>query len=216
MRHLVAIAALAVPLPAFAQPEGADTPAQAEPATESSAGIPAASDMIGGRLRLAASGLVAVPFGELDAELDLSDVAEVGFGGQLQIGYGIGRHVELGLFGEYTAFSDGDRCARCGASSFAGGPFLRYHLVQGTRFDPWASVAVALRHLSTDEFGDTSGLDWLRLELGADWYALSQIGFGPYAGLTLGTFTDPPTGRGASVYGIFTAGLRLLFDPVGR
>src|SRR5690606_33238202 len=93
-------------------------------------------------------------------------------------------------FREYTAFSDGDRCARCGASSFAGGPFLRYHLVQGTRFDPWASVAVALRHLSTDELGDTSGLDWLRLELGADWYALSQIGFGPYAGLTLGTFTD--------------------------
>jgi hypothetical protein len=56
----------------------------------------------------------------------------------------------------------------------------------------------------------------MKLSLGGTWYALSQLGFGPYLELELATLTDTPATADPSVFANFGAGLRLQFDFRGR
>jgi hypothetical protein len=204
-----AVALLTAGKPAAAEPAEGDGEEHPEP-------IPPATDRLGGHLVLRAGPLVAVPFGALDGRTDFSDTAGVGLGAVADLGIGISRVVVLGGWFEYTAFGNANDHCGCDARSIAAGPFARYHLVQGTRFDPWLSLGVGYRRVETRAPSSTySGFD-ARLELGGDWYALSQIAFGPYAGLSLGSFTDRPGTSSATAYGSFTAGLRIAFDVKGR
>jgi hypothetical protein len=118
----------------------------------------------------------------------------------------------LGAWGELDSYSAASNCPACSGKSFAGGPFLRYHLVQGTRFDPWGSLAVGVRSTSVDIGNATahhSGPELLKLTLGGDWYPTANLAFGPYVTLDLGTY-------GSAAYEGLGAGLRLILDLPGK
>jgi hypothetical protein len=219
------LAALLVSAPlAAATPPAAATAEPSDPALapDSDAGpepIPAAVDTLGGHLLLAAGPLGSVPFARLDGRTDFSDVAGVGVGIAGDAGIGLARSLAIGGWFEYVAFGSPSGCSACDATSLAVGPYVRYHLVQGTRFDPRISLGLGYRSLRATSLTGArryGGIDWLKLELGGDWYALSQVGVGPFAELTFGTFTDRPGGNGGRVYGTFNFGVRLLFDVQGK
>lgn len=206
-----------------AQPE----PAAAEPAVDATDSaeetqpplIPAAKDQLSGHLLLGASGLGLLPIAMLDGKTSFMDRARAGLGAAADLGIGVSRNVVFGVFGEYARFSSPSDCPQCDTNTLAVGPFVRYHVVQGTRFDPWLQLGVGYRRLTAslgDRDVDYRGIDWARVAFGGDWYALSQVGFGPYAEVTLGTFTDRPSGTSATVYGMLNVGLRLAFDVQGR
>jgi hypothetical protein len=181
--------------------------------------IPAASDLLGGHPLLGVAGKLAVPFGELDTDRSFGGQVGLGYGVAGDLGIGLSRSVELGVWGDYVLYADDEDCRDCEVTSYGVGPYLRYHLVQGMRFDPFVSVGLGYRGLTiSSDAGDSSegSLAWLKLGLGGTWYALSQIGFGPYLDLELATLTDTPPGADPSVFANFGAGLRLQFDVRGR
>ena len=118
--------------------------------------------------------------------------------------------------------ADGSDCTDCAGRAFGIGPFVRYHLSQGLRFTPWITAGLGYRQLSflDDERASKqkySGMEWLRLELGADYYILSSFGIGPYGTLSLSSYSSRPAAAGdARVNTELSAGLRLLFDLPGR
>jgi len=202
--------------PAPAPPDPAPAPSNQESPAPI---IPAAKDSLSGHFLVGASGLVLLPMAMLDSKTSFLDRAGTGVGVTGDIGIGISRYVSLGAFADYAYFTSPTDCPSCESDSLAIGGFARYHLVQGTRYDPWITLGLGYRRLtSTGEPGkvEYAGIDWLRATFGGDWYALSQLGFGPYAQLTLGTFSDRPSRTSATVYGMVNFGLRVSFDLPGR
>jgi hypothetical protein len=163
---------------------------------------------------------VALPFGSLDQRTAQRDVMATGFGGSLDLGFGLSRSVVVGAWAQWLSFGSPDECSACSATSFALGPFVRYHLVQGTRFDPWLAAGVGYRRLTVDLGpADTSysGIEWLRLQVGGDWYATKTIGLGPVLELDLGSFYDrPDTAGGAAANWRFIAAARVTLDLPGK
>ena len=91
----------------------------------------------------------------------------------------------------------------------------------GLRRRGGARGAAGYRQLSFDT--DTSprqkfkGLEWLHFELGADYYVFSGLGLGPYAALSLSSYTTRPSSAGdVAVNTELSTGLRFLFDLPGR
>jgi hypothetical protein len=213
---------LAAPLAGAAEHAGHDhSSSSASPADEDEGPEPIApaADTLGGHLIVGAGPLISVPFAELDDQTDFGDVAGLGVGVTGDIGIGLSRHLSLAGWIQYASFGHPSSCNGCKATSLAFGPLIRYHLVQGTRFDPHLSLGVGYRRLdaTTDDGKDQyTGIDWLKFELGGTWYALSQLGFGPFVELNLGSFTDRPSGRDTSVYGSVAFGLRVALDPRGK
>lgn len=199
--------------------------------------IPNASDKLGGHLLAGASGGFVAPFGHLEEGAAAGKLGNA-FGASLDLGFGLSRTVAAGAWGQYATFA-GDNCIPsaggsanddCTASSFAVGPYVRYHLVQGVRFDPWIMLGVGYRRFSVDSGllsnptyrmrGDKqtfAGIDFVHVVLGGDFFLFRAFGFGPYLELNAGTLTEhPDPGRDGSVYGTFSAGIRLALDLPGR
>ena len=190
--------------PRLAEPALIVVPAEpAQPALEP---IPDARDTLSGHFVAAASLGAGWAFGSHSRALG------TGLALNLDLGVGLGRNLVLGAWGEFDSYSAAANCAACSGKSFAGGPFLRFHLVQGTRFDPWGSIAVGARSGSVD-LGTSShsyfGPELLKLTLGGDWYPTSNVAFGPYVTLGVGTYD----GNGRSALG---TGLRLILDLPGK
>ncbi|MFZ5889827.1 MAG: hypothetical protein ACOY0T_02070 [Myxococcota bacterium] len=206
-------------LAAAPDPAPVQAPAEETEGEELPPLIPAAKDALSGHLLIGASGLGLLPIAMLDGKTSFMDRAGLGVGAQGDLGIGIGRNLAIGVFGEYAHFSSSSDCSSCKTDTLSVGPFVRYHLVQGTRFDPWLTLGVGYRKLTASGAPgevEYTGIDWARVALGGDWYALSQLGFGPYAQATLGTFTDRPAGTSATVYGTVNLGFRFVIDAQGR
>jgi hypothetical protein len=163
--------------------------------------IPPAYDTLAGHVSLAASALWAVPFGSLQDGVSQSRLLESGPGLGAELALGVSRTVSLGVWGQLLTFGDSDDCPTCSSSSFGVGAFVRYHLVQGTRFDPWMSAGAGYRRTSIEDFPggdvDYSGIEWLRLQVGGDWYPVSVLGIGPLLELDMGIYSDR-SGAGAA------------------
>jgi hypothetical protein len=176
--------------------------------------IPSARDTLGGHFVLGASAGAKWLFGSLEEGQKANDILGTALALNLDLGYGLSRNVVIGLWGELDNHSKPSGCPTCeGGKSFAGGPFIRYHLVQGTRFDPWGALALGVRSTNTDtSIGskDYVGVDLLKLTLGGDWYPTSNVGFGPYVTFDWGTY-----GSGGGHTGLGT-GLRLVLDLPGK
>jgi hypothetical protein len=179
--------------------------------------IPAARDSLGGHLQLSPSATLVIPFGELSDGTSQSSVLGVGPGFGLDAGIGVSRSVVLGAWGQLVRFGEGSDCSDCSATSLAGGAFIRYHLVQGVRFDPWLSAGVGFRTLTAgvDE-ARFSGFDFLRLQVGGDWYPARFLGVGPFVELDSGVYTSQPGDADPGIYFQFAAGLRLTLDVPGK
>jgi hypothetical protein len=184
--------------------------------------IPSAPDWLGKHVLIGAAASPTWALGKLGRNLAATDRLGIGYGARLDAGFGLSRELTLGLWGSVTAYTDGDSCGgRCKGRAFSLGPFVRYHLAQGLRLDPWLSLGAGYRQVSFETGASTrqkfSGVEWLRLELGADYYAFSGFGFGPYGALGLSTYSKRPSVAGdASVSAELSVGLRLLLDLPGR
>lgn len=177
-------------------------------------------DTLSGHFVVAGSASYALPFGDVSEDVSQRDRVGTGLGYGLDFGYGLSGHVAAGVYGQFLQLGDGNDCSDCDASSFAGGAFVRYHLAQGLRFDPWLSYGIGYRTQSSKFGGDTrtySGLDWARVQIGGDWYALSQFGLGPLLELSAGSFFNRPSDEsGGGVHFRFLVGLRLVLDFPGK
>lgn len=192
------------PAPGTSKPNLVIVPADPEqPALEP---IPNARDNLGGHFQLGAGVGAKWPFGSHSGALG------TGLGLNLDLGFGVSRNIVLGLWGELDAYHTHSECGDCSGKSFAGGPLIRYHVVQGTRFDPWGELAVGVRSTIIDIHGDSkthTGPDFLKLTLGGDWYPASSVGIGPYVTFDLGTY-------GSSSHSGLGTGLRLVLDLPGK
>jgi len=184
--------------------------------------VPRAADVLGSHVLLGAAVGPAWSLGQFASNRS-SDVG-TGFGFRADVGFGVSRSVVLGAWGSLAGYTDGTRCAdeeHCSGRAFSVGPFVRYHLSQGLRFDPWLTLGGGYRRLTFDDTAGGrqkfSGIEWLHFELGADYYVFSGLGVGPYASLGLSSYTKRPSGSGeATVNTELSTGLRFLFDLPGR
>jgi hypothetical protein len=180
-----------------------------------------AKDLLGSHVLIGAGVAPTWSIGELGSSLPARRGLGIGFGARADAGFGVSRSVVVGAWGSFASFSDGRRCDSCSGRAFAVGPFVRYHLVQGFRLDPWLMMGAAYRQLSFEDASGArqkfNGVEWLHLELGADYYALSGLGFGPYGALGLSTYSSRPDAAGsASVNVDLSVGLRFFLDLPGR
>ncbi|HMJ10668.1 MAG TPA: hypothetical protein VK524_04630 [Polyangiaceae bacterium] len=179
--------------------------------------LPAAQDTVGGHLQLSPSAALVIPFGELSDGTSQSSVLGIGPGFALDVGFGVSRSVVLGAWGQLVSFGAGSECSDCSATSLAGGAFVRYHLVQGVRFDPWLSAGVGFRTLTAGvDDARFSGFDFMRFQVGGDWYPARFLGFGPFAELDAGAYTSQPGDADSAAYFQFATGLRLTLDVPGK
>ncbi len=213
--------ATAAPAPrAPATPEDGDEPI-APP-------VPPALDTLGGHVAASISAGLVVPFGDLAHGTSQSGVMSTGSGFGLELGYGVSRTVVIGAWGQYAHFGSGSDCSACTSTGFAVGPFVRYHLVQGVRFDPWLEAGVGFRSMHVDNKGQSavgvpqggsswSGIQWVRVAVGGDWYAFSKLGLGPFMSLGMTTYGSRPSGAGGSAAAWqFSLGARITFDVPGK
>lgn len=221
-RRWLPAAALAwslAPCLALAETDSATaTPATAE--EEPVELVPYPTDYVGGHFQIGATGLLTSPFGNVSK--DVSHLARSGPGGGagLDLGFGVDRFVFLGAYGEMQWLGSSDACPSCSGTTIGAGLFARYHIVQGMRFDPWVSYGIGYRSLSSTNdttSNDYVGLEWLRLQLGATWFATSGLGFGPVLQLGAGTMIGRPDGESAGGTNFRASlGLRIALDVPGR
>ncbi|HVY26701.1 MAG TPA: autotransporter outer membrane beta-barrel domain-containing protein [Polyangiaceae bacterium] len=183
--------------------------------------VPRAGDLLGSHVLLGGAIGPAWTLGKLGSDVSASHGLGSGLGFRADAGFGLSRTVVLGVWGGYTTYANGSGCNDCAGRALSVGPFLRYQLSQGLRFDPWFTIGGSYRQVSfiddTNATNKFKGIEWLRLEMGADYYVLSGFGFGPYAALGLSSYSKRPSSAGdASVSTELAFGLRLLLDVPGR
>ncbi len=217
---LALLASSAVAQPAEPGGGGAEDPPRDSATRWNARKAPPQPAGLAGHVMLSGSAAWVVPFGTVSDDASQQARFGSGPGYQVDLGYGLGSSVVVGLWGQLITFRDGSDCDDCSGLGFAGGPFVRYHLVQGLRFDPWFSFGVGYRSQSHDVNGvDRSygGVDWARIQFGGDWYALPQLGFGPFVELGAGSFFARPDGeRDGGVHWRFMSGLRIAVDFPGH
>jgi hypothetical protein len=174
-----------------------------------------ARDTLSSHVVIAANGGFFFPAGSFDQTTYQSDKLGPGFAVGGDIGYGISHTAVLGVFGE-LGLPKSEICSTCSGSSFSVGPLIRYHLVQGVRFDPWLSAGAGFRKTTLGSEAWT-GIDVVRIQLGGDFYPWPALGFGPVAELAIGTYFDAtPKLATHSVYANFVLGVRVVFDSPGK
>jgi hypothetical protein len=184
--------------------------------------IPLAKDLLWSHVLVGAAVGPTWSFGHLGSDVATGRGLGTGFGVRADAGLGLSRSVVLGAWGSYAGYADGDDCgSSCSGRAFAVGPFVRYHLQQGLRFDPWFTLGGGFRQVSfVDASGARqkySGMEWLHFELGADYYMFSGLGIGPYGALGASSYAKRAVGAGsAAVNTELSAGLRIFFDVPGR
>jgi len=186
-----------------------------EPEGSRSAPEPLPRDTVGGHFSIGAGAGLAVPFGSIASGLAQSDFMSPGVQIAGDVTYGVSRSVMLGVYGEWAHLPGTGPWDGESASVIGVGPLVRYHLAQGVRFDPWVSYGLGVRSLSVGSESLT-GIDWARLQVGGEWYPASALGFGPYLGLSLGTYFGDATSAGKAVNALFSVGLRIVFDTPGK
>jgi hypothetical protein len=184
--------------------------------------VPRARDVLGSHVLVGAAFGPAWSLGRLGSSTAAARGLGTGMSLRADAGFGLSRSVVLGAWGSYAAYADGDRCSPfCSGKAFAVGPYVRYHLSQGLRFDPWFTLGGGFRQVAYEDSSGTRqtfrGMEWLHLELGADYYLFSGLGLGPYGAIGLSSYSRRPESAGsASVNTELSVGLRFLFDAPGR
>jgi hypothetical protein len=188
--------------------------------------IPPAQDSLAGHFTLSPGVAFVSPFGSLGADLSARDLLGDGLGLSVEAAVGVSRTIALGVWGQALSFGSGNECPDCSGSSLAGGAFVRYHLVQGVRFDPWMSAGLGFRTTSIEgtPIGkqdsikqDFSGIEWLRFTVGGDWYAFSLLGLGPFLELDMGIYgTRPDSAGDSAAHFQLVVGARITLDVPGK
>ena len=191
------------------------------PAEPSTRLVPGASDSdsLTGHLLANASIGYTSGYGNIDSAISTRDSLASGATIGIGVGYGVSRNVELGASASLAPLSGGNSCTKCEGRLTDALLYVSYHLVQGTRFDPWVRFGVGAAGLHLSGSGkdfDYLGLSWANVMFGGDWYASKNIGFGPILSCALQSYLHTPADRSASVAERLTIGIRVTFDMNGR
>ncbi len=188
--------------------------------TSGEALLPSDGAGVRGHLLGAVGASLRLPRGRLGSSAVMRDYLAEGIQLDGDISFGVSSHLALGALGYWSGYTGSSSCAECEASVFGLIPLVRYHLVRGTRFDPWLSAGAGYRRLRLHtERGDDvmSGVDLVDLRVGGDWYAASAVGFGPFLELNAGTMLDRPTWVGKrDTYWSMAIGFRAVLQGPGR
>jgi len=183
--------------------------------------VPFRRDAIGQHLQAGVTANLLLPFGSVSEGVPISSRSGFGGGGTVDLTYGLDRFVSLGVYGEMAWLGSSPRCgSSCSASSLGAGGMVRYHVGQGLRLDPWVSYGFGLFMYGADSETEAfhyAGLELMRFQLGANWYASRHLLLGPVFGLSAAHFIDRPAGEssgGPVIRGTF--GIRIAFDVPGR
>jgi|GEM_PF-1963504 len=209
--------------------EISDAPEQPRPAPELSTPVPEPtprlvpgapdSDSLTGHFLPHAGLGYLIGFGQIDNATDRSNTLAPGMSLGFGLGYGVSRSVELGIDGAFASLSGGDACPSCTGKLIEGRLYVGYHLVQGTRFDPWVRFGAGLSSLRLENASQTTdytGLSIANVTFGGDWFASKYVGFGPFLSFGLNTYFEKPPGRTATLSESLTIGARILFDIAGH
>ncbi len=185
---------------------------------------------------LSASAAISGPLGELQRGYGARDLG-AGFGASFDAAFGLSRVIAIGAWAQVLTYSNSSACRfwhlpqqsrdPCSATSVAFGPLVRYHLLQGMRFDPWLVIGPGYRRITQETPAGTktyAGVEWLHVVIGGDYYLLSGVGIGPWVAIDGGVFTKRPRPflpRGAphvktAWHTEFVTGLRLVLDIPGK
>lgn len=215
------LAAFAATTPAFAQqPESAGDTAPENEDEPSPDLVPFRRDAVGGHFQAGLTGLLAFPFGSSAKDVGTRTRAGWGGGAALDLAYGVDRFVALGAYAEMNWLGDSAKCVDCSGTVLGSGAFVRYHVSQGLRIDPWVSYGVGFLGFGGEDQGDVStysGVEWMRLQVGASWYLAPSLLVGPVLALTAAHMVERPDLE--EVGGPLmraTLGLRIAFDTPGR
>jgi hypothetical protein len=158
----------------------------------------------------------------------LGDLSSAGGTAELQLGYRIIPHLELGVYGTFSGFSSGDALADStdvlGATA---GIQAAWHFLPAEAIDPWIGLSTGWRGLwlTPDQGKNTSlqGFELARLQVGVDYRVTPEVAIAPVLGASLSMFVsqDAPGTSGyqdiddpqANVF--FFAGLMGRFDLLG-
>lgn len=213
--------AAATPAPAFAEPpptgKAPTNEGEKEPSVEL---VPFRRDAVGGHFQAGFTGLLTFPFGSTSKDVGTRTLAGWGGGGALDLAYGVDRFVALGAYAEMNALGDSRKCEGCTGTLLGGGAFVRYHVSQGLRLDPWVSYGLGFVGFGGENSGEVShysGIEWMRLQVGADWYLTPGLLVGPVFGLSAAHMVERPQleDPGGPLMRA-TIGLRIAFDSPGR
>lgn len=184
--------------------------------------VPRSRDLLSSHVLLGVSIGPTWSLGRLGSHLTAPRAFGPGAFVRADAGFGLSRYMSVGVWGGFAGYADGSECGKdCSGRAFAVGPFLRYHLSQGLRFNPWGAVGAAYRRTTFENAEGKrqkfSGVEWLHVELGADYYVFSGLAFGPYGSLGLSSYAARPDSAGdARVNAELSVGLRLSVDLPGR
>jgi len=85
----------------------------------------------------------------------------------------------------------------CSGSVLALGVAMHYHFQPADKFDPWVGIGLGYEwaNLSASQGNasaglQVSGVQFLNLQVGGDFKTSSNVGFGPYAALSLGEYSN--------------------------
>lgn len=232
---LIASPAAAAPpsaAPPPAEPGISATPSgsmSATPEGHPEAGTPSPHDRsLAGHVLISGSAALYVPGGHLDETTFQHDRTGAGPAFALDLGFGATGNLVVGAWGQYAFAGGGGLCDNCTTSTIAAGGFAAYHLRATGHFDPWASAGLGYRATSIGKGVvaptlEYSGLEWLRLRLGANWYALDKLGFGGFVEFDGGTYTRQiegsltnPDFKNRDAHWALLAGVTVAFDSFGR
>jgi hypothetical protein len=158
-------------------------------------------------------------FGHLDSQTSLNNRVSGGAGYLLDIGYGVTRYVEIELHSALSLYGSATECPSCDGKLFDELVSLRYHLVQGVKFDPWLRTGLGISTFQLHELQTSQtyiGLHWFELSVGGDWYFTRNFGVGPVIGLSLSSYLNHPSGGRTSVSGTGFLGINVSFDSSGK
>jgi hypothetical protein len=183
--------------------------------------IPNARDLLSGHVLLGLSLDAAWPVGDVAGELPASDTFGFGQRSLAELDIGVSRSISVGGWGALVRYAGSSSCGECEGNAFAVGPFVRYHLVQGLRLNPWLLAGAGYRRQEFQPDGapvlELEGVEWLRLEFGSDYYVSSQLGIAPFVRLSMSSFLERTGDVGSSAPSSeLGAGVRVFFDFQGR
>jgi len=209
--------------------ETSDQPPHPHPAPEVVAPTPeppsrlvlpgVADDTLSHHVLLNLSGGYANVFGSLDSQTPILDKVSGGYSLSIGAGYGLSRQIEIELNGSLTSLSSATGCPTCTAKSYGVLGAIRYHLVQGVRFDPWVRVGAGgsvFRLQPIYENHNYAGLQWFTGSVGGDWYISKHFALGPLVSLALTSYLDHPGTARTSIAAQWLIGANLAFDANGK
>ncbi len=213
---LVLVPGLFAPGWALADDDKAPSPETDDP--DRPVARPEAADLRGGHWLLSVDGGLWAPSTGIYPTIPEIGIIDAGGTFHGHLGVGLNRYLVLnvvdGGFAYGPSTNSATDCSSCGLWSIDVGPSLMFHLTQGFAFNPWVSYGLGYRHtiLSLDSGNEAVlAMDVAKLAIGGDWYPDPLFGFGPYVETDIGVRTSGQI----SGYGIFSAGMRLTFDPMG-